>query len=88
MRIGLLEGVYTLTASVLRHGDTDNPFGTLIRHTRFNFLADQGNEWAARRDSFAGAATTVGVIEFKESNLSALTGKRKEEGVAAAIGEV
>jgi len=47
MKIGLSEGVYTLAASVLRHGDTDNSFGSSIRHGhRLHFLAGKPNEIA------------------------------------------
>jgi hypothetical protein len=75
VRIGFLERVYTLAVSVLRHGDTDNSFGSSIGHCYcLHFLADLGQGWAARRDSVAGAATTASVVEFKVLNLLAQTG--------------
>jgi hypothetical protein len=47
VRIGLLERVYTLAVSVLKHGDTDNSFGSSIGHCYcLHFLADLGKGWA------------------------------------------
>jgi len=55
--------------SVLRHGDTDNSLGSLIRHCRLSLLAYLGKGWADGRDSVAGTAKAVGVVEFKVLNL-------------------
>jgi len=55
VRIGLLEVVYTLAGSALRHEDTDNSFGSSIRHCHhLHFLVDLGKGWAAARDSISG----------------------------------
>ena len=73
VRIELLEGVYTLTASVLRHGDTDNPLGSWIKYCHLYFLANLGKERPAGRDGVAGAAAMLGEVESKVLNPLAQT---------------
>lgn len=67
--IGLLEGVYTLTASVLSRQSIRLVDQTLLS------LFDQGKGQEAVWDGVDGVATTSGVVEFKGLNLSAPKGK-------------
>jgi hypothetical protein len=69
VRIDLLEEVFTLTAFVLKHRNSDNPLGSLIRHCHLYFLADLRKGRATGQDRVDGAATTVGGVEFKVLNL-------------------
>jgi len=77
VRNGLLKGVYTLTASVLRHGDTDNPLGSLIKHCRLYFLTGLGKVRATGQDCVGGAATTLGTVEFEPEGVA---GRKRHHG--------
>ena len=49
VRTGLLEGVYMLTASVLRYGDSNNPLGSMNKYCHLYVLGrpkERSGGWA------------------------------------------